>query len=212
MENWTAHDWIKAYQIHILEEGSRPQSVYAFAKKLDRTESQFYEHFASFGDLESRYWQSLVDRTRSRVGEEEVYKNYGARERLLYFYFTLFESLKEERSYLLWLLPNGLSKSNLHQARQMSKAIRPYLKEIVATGKETQEIVDRPFLSDRYNHLLSGQLPWLVSFWLRDTSKGFEKTDAAIEKSVHLAFDLMDKNPLDSMFDFTKFVWQNQTA
>jgi hypothetical protein len=43
-----------------------------------------------------------------------------------------------------------------------------------------------------------------------DTSNAFEKTDAAIEKSVNLAMDLMGKSPLDAALDFGKFLFQNK--
>ena len=42
-------------------------------------------------------------------------------------------------------------------------------------------------------------------------SKSFEKTDAAIEKSVNLIMELMGKSALDSMFDLGKFLFQNVT-
>ena len=50
---------------------------------------------------------------------------------------------------------------------------------------------------------------FLLNFWIKDTSKGFEATDAAIEKSVTLGFKLMGENMLDQVFDFGKFMFQN---
>ena len=47
-------------------------------------------------------------------------------------------------------------------------------------------------------------------FWKEDNSPGFEKTDAAIEKSVNLAFDLIGKGAVDSAIDFAKFMYQNK--
>ena len=41
--------------------------------------------------------------------------------------------------------------------------------------------------------------------WLKDESKAFETTDAAIEKSVNLAFELLSQGPLDSIIDFGRF-------
>jgi hypothetical protein len=51
-------------------------------------------------------------------------------------------------------------------------------------------------------------LGFLLLFWRDDESAGFEKTDAAIEKSVNLAFDLIGKGAVDSAFDFAKFLYQ----
>jgi hypothetical protein len=45
-----------------------------------------------------------------------------------------------------------------------------------------------------------------MDFWIKDNSKGFEATDAAIEKSVNLGFDLVGPGPLDSIIDFGRFL------
>ena len=52
------------------------------------------------------------------------------------------------------------------------------------------------------------QLLFLLKFWMEDKSAGFEKTDMAIEKSVHTVFELFDNTPLDSIIDFGKFLWK----
>jgi hypothetical protein len=41
--------------------------------------------------------------------------------------------------------------------------------------------------------------------WLNDDSDEFSNTDAAIEKSVNLSIDMLEKNTLDSLIDFGKF-------
>jgi hypothetical protein len=50
-------------------------------------------------------------------------------------------------------------------------------------------------------------MEFVIGFWIKDNSQGFEKTDAAIEKAVNLSFDLLGKNIADSAFDFAKFVF-----
>lgn len=204
-----AHDIINAYRQHVLEEGHAPASVFKFAQQLDISEADFYQHFASFEELERQYWKHLVDRTKEKVAAQEVYQGYSTREKLLHFYFTLFEDLMGERSYMLVLLPHDMSLENLGKGRAMAKAIRPYLEHLIDEGRTEGEVENRPVISDRYAQMLSLQWPWLVGFWLRDTSKGFEKTDTAIEKAVHVAFDLMGRNAIDSLFDFGKFMYQN---
>ncbi len=54
------------------------------------------------------------------------------------------------------------------------------------------------------------QLLFLLQFWLKDQSPGFEKTDMAIEKSVRTVFDLFDNTPVDSLLDFGKFLWKEK--
>jgi hypothetical protein len=51
---------------------------------------------------------------------------------------------------------------------------------------------------------------FLLKFWMDDTSKGFEKTDILIEKSVNTVVDLLDTKPLESLFDLGKFLWKEK--
>jgi hypothetical protein len=48
----------------------------------------------------------------------------------------------------------------------------------------------------------------ILKFWIEDTSKGFEKTDILIEKTVNTAFDLMQTQPLERVIDLGKFLWK----
>ena len=66
-------------------------------------------------------------------------------------------------------------------------------------------------ITDRYDEALWLQVMFVFRFWLKDDSPGFwKKTDAAIEKSVNLAFDLMGKSAVDSFVDFAKFLFQSR--
>ena len=87
---------------------------------------------------------------------------------------------------------------------------KTYIDNLVAEGLETEEIVKRPIITDRYYDGLWLQLMFVINFWIKDDSTNFEKTDAAIEKSVNLSFELMGKGPLDMMVDFAKFLYQNR--
>jgi hypothetical protein len=53
---------------------------------------------------------------------------------------------------------------------------------------------------------------FILNFWVKDPSQQFEQTDVAIEKAVNTSFDLIGKTPLDTIFDFAKFLFQNRTA
>jgi len=43
-----------------------------------------------------------------------------------------------------------------------------------------------------------------------DDSAGFEKTDVAIEKSIHTIFDVFENTPLDNIIDFGKFLFKEK--
>ena len=85
-----------------------------------------------------------------------------------------------------------------------------FVDEILLQAKETEEVVDRPVIGNKYGEGLWIQALFVLQFWTKDESIGFEKTDAAIEKAVNVSFDLMGKSPIDSVLDFAKFLYQNK--
>jgi hypothetical protein len=141
-----------------------------------------------------------------------VYKSYSAREKLLGFYFTWVEELKSRRSYLLAVYGDSSFKDKNFptELKGFKSNFKDFVNELILEGKETEEIAERPYVSDRYDEALWLQVPFLFRFWLKDDSPAFEKTDAAIEKSVNLAFDLMGKSAVDSFVDFAKFLFQSR--
>jgi len=90
------------------------------------------------------------------------------------------------------------------EAAAFKDRFKDFANEIILEGKETEEIANRPIISDRYDEAMWLQAWFVLKYWLDDRSPRFEKTDAAIEKSVNLAFDLMGKSAIDSFLDFAK--------
>lgn len=203
---------LEGFVEHVLEHGSAPKSVFKFAKDLKMKEEEFYTYFTSFESIKSAIWVSIFDSTLEQIEAQEVFKEYSVREKFLSFLFTWIEELKKNRSYLLSLYQDKTKsmKSLPMDAREFKEKFKDFAGEIILEGKETQEIANRPILSDRYDEALWLQVAFIFRYWLDDRSPSFEKTDAAIEKSVNLSFDLMGKSALDSFLDFAKFLYQNK--
>ncbi|RIW15045.1 TetR/AcrR family transcriptional regulator [Algoriphagus lacus] len=203
---------LEGYVSHVLEHGAEPTSVFKFAKDLKMKEEEFYSHFTSFESIKSAIWVSIFDTTLEQIETQEVFKEYSVREKFLSFLFTWIEELKKNRSYLLSLYQDKSKsfKSLPSDTKEFKEKFKDFASEIILEGKETQEIASRPLISDRYDEALWLQVAFVFRYWLDDRSPRFEKTDAAIEKSVNLAFDLMGKSALDSFLDFAKFLYQNK--
>ncbi len=207
----TASALTSAYKEYTVTHGQPPVSVFLFTKELGHSEAEFYEFFGSFEALEKQLWNEYIAAVIEAVRADEAYNEYSVRERLLSFYFALFEHLKQDRSFITHSLrleknlPGGLT--NYRPARE---TFISFVQELISDGISAGEIEQRPIISDRYKDGLWFQFVFLVGFWLKDDSARFEKTDAAIEKSVNLAFELMASGPLDQLVDFTKFIWQNR--
>ncbi len=203
---------ISAYIEHVLEHGFEPASVFKFAKDLKMKEEAFYDYFTSFEAIKSAVWVQIFENTVNAIESQEVYREYSAREKLLGFLFTLIEEWKKNRSYLLvqYAKHQQIKKILPTEVKAFRDKFKDFANEIILEGKETEEIANRPVIADRYDDALWLQVWFVFQFWLKDTSQGFEKTDAAIEKSVNLAFDLMGKSALDTFVDFAKFIYQNK--
>ena len=50
------------------------------------------------------------------------------------------------------------------------------------------------------------QFMLLLQYWIKDRSKGFEKTDILIEKSTATFFELFMERPSSNLFDLGKYL------
>ncbi|WP_215222794.1 TetR family transcriptional regulator C-terminal domain-containing protein [Echinicola shivajiensis] len=203
---------IEQFKNHVLENGKEPVSVFKFTQSLKMKEVDFYAFFSNFTGIKRAIWQSFFKETITILNNQEVYQEYSGREKLLAFFYTWIEELKNNRSYLLTLYgTDKFPKSSLPQELGgFRQDFKEYINEILQAGEETEEIASRPYISEKYDEALWLQVLFIFRFWIKDNSEGFEKTDEAIEKSVNLAFDLMGKSALDTFIDFAKFLHQSR--
>ncbi|HCX22072.1 MAG: hypothetical protein CMB80_25675 [Flammeovirgaceae bacterium] len=206
----TAEQFKQAYIEEVLTTGQNPPSVFAFAKGLKSSEKEFYNYFNSFRSLERSIWADWLQETVKAIENDEAYTDYSVREKLLAFYYTWLETLKEHRSFVLKRFEETpKTESSPFFLDSLKQVFEEFLHDLILEGKDTSEIMERPF-SNQYSKAFWLHFLFISRFWANDDSTDFEKTDAAIEKSVNLAFDLVGKGPLDSMIDFAKFMFQQR--
>jgi len=203
---------LEKYQEYLLLNGKNPASVYAFCKDLDISESDFYQHFADFDQIAAQFWTSLNESTLARLEGTGEWAEFSTREKFLSYYFSFFEGLKSSRSYALLILKqvNIAIPKSASELNELKKDFKNWAKVVISEGQQNNEIAGRSKLNDLYDDLFWVQFLFLLDYWRKDRSAGFEGTDEAVEKSVNLAFDLIEKNALDSAFDFGKFIFQNR--
>ena len=200
---------IAFYMEDVLQDEVFPKSVFKFCKSHKVKEEEFYSFFGSFEVLQKEIWNRFYLHTESLLKRDKSYQGYSSREKLLSFYYTFFENLNLNRSYVLFAL--GEEPSPLEQHKQFSVlrgSIRDFAIEI--TEENNEEKMTR--LSKHKPQVVAEavwvQWVFLLKFWMKDRSPGFEKTDLAIEKSVNTVFDLFDSTPLDSLLDLGKFLFK----
>ena len=206
----TAKQFKDAYIDYVLTHNEEPKSVYAFAKKLKTTETLFYDHYTSFASIEKHIWLDFTSETISTIKEQEVWLEFSARERMLSFFYSYLENLKNERSFIIYSLKKKNSKLSAATTLSSVKPIfERFAEDIISEGLESGELEDRKFFSGRYKDALWIQFGFILNFWTNDTSEAFEKTDEAVEKGINLSFDLFQRSPIDNLIDYGKFLARN---
>jgi hypothetical protein len=204
-------DIIGTYMKFVLEHGHKPSSIYSFAQDLGITESEFYKYYSSFDSVEKQIFKAFFDNTKSLLDKDKAFQNFDAQNKLLSFYFTFFEVLKANRSYVVFVLENQKNKLKvLSNLSELKKAFAHFVEELEI---ETIDLKDEKMEKVKNRGMVEwtwGQLLFTIKFWLDDSSPDFEKTDVFIEKSITTSFALLDSSTLSSVFDLGKFLFKEK--
>lgn len=206
-KNITKDNIISWYMEFVLENNHQPKSVFSFAKENNFEETDFYKYYGSFEAVEESIFSEFFHHTIVVLQKSEDYETYDARNKLLSFYFTFFEILTANRSYVVYALENA--KRDLKKLKSLQSLRNHYTQfvedlniERIELKQETLEKIQNTSIKETsWMHLLI-----TMKFWLDDVSPSFEKTDIFIEKSINARFDVMDIKPLKSIIDFGKFI------
>ena len=195
-----------AFGEHLREHGRPPETVFAFCKQLEIPERDFFREFASFDAVESDYWEHLVSSVVGAVEGGSEWKEFNARQRLLSFLYAFCEASLDYRSLMLSRLgPLGpLAKPNF--LKGFERSFRVFAKRVLEHGMSGGEIAERGRLAGLYPDALYTHFRSVVDFNLKDDSSNYERTDAFIEKTVAVAFDLIRTQVVDSALDLAQFL------
>lgn len=199
------------YMDYYLENGEAPKSAYQLSKLHNFDEVQFYEFFGNIKAVERSIFESFFDQTISLLDKSEDYANFNGRNKLLSFFFTFFEILTANRSFVLSILETD--KSNSNYLRTISSLKSKYFKFVETLEIEKLDLNDARFekiIGRSLDETLWVQLIVCFKFWIEDDSASLEKTDIFIEKSINTGFDLINIKPLKSVLDLGKFLFHEK--
>ena len=211
-KNSTSTDLISYYMEYTLEHNAAPKSVYIFAKKYNFQEEIFYKYFGNFDALEQTIFKTFFDNTIILLEKSDDYKSYESRNQLLSFYYSFFELLTANRSYVVYALE--YNKNNLTKSTSLKRLKHSFTKYIESLNIPLLEIKQETL--DKIQNTTLKETAWLqlsltMKYWLKDTSPSFEKTDVFIEKSVNTSFDILNTKPIKSIIDLGKFLYKDKT-
>lgn len=212
-KNITKENVISFYMDYFLEHNKKPSSVYQFAKLNNFEEAEYYKHFTNFETIDETIFEVFFEQTLQLLHKSDEYETYDAKTKLLSFYYTFFEILTANRSFVVAILNQDKNQlKNIKKLDLLRKHFKNFFQSLEIEKLDLQQEKLIEFQEKSMNEMAWIQFALLMKFWIDDTSSSFEKTDIFIEKSVNASFDLMDIKPLKSLFDLGKFMWKEKVS
>ena len=204
---------VKMFMGYVLEHEEVPKTVYKFCKVNSIQESDFYLHFGSISTLQKGIWTTFFDNASSVMMKNKEYQDFSNRDKMLTFFYTFFEVLTLNRSYVLFAMEQSNNTlKNMKQLKGMRRNVKEFAKGLIVAGNENKNTKITKHNPQLFSEGAWLQFMFLLNFWKSDDSAGFEKTDVAIEKSVNTIFDVFDNTPLENILDFGKFLYKENFA
>ncbi|ANW96442.1 hypothetical protein AXE80_09190 [Wenyingzhuangia fucanilytica] len=192
------------YINYALNDEFTSKSIHSFAKKFKISEKEFYKHYTSFDQISSDVYVSFYDETIKLIMSEIDYNKLDAKNELLAFYYTFFELLSQNRSFVIQSL--GTPLSNLKKAKTLTPLKSKFKDFIKSLQIETLDVKQEKNIEE----LAWTQFLFTLKFWLEDDSPSFEKTDLFIEKTVNTSFDLLGITTVENIMDIGKFFFKEK--
>jgi hypothetical protein len=204
-------DILTLYMDLVSEQKMKPYDVEDFCEQVNLEESNFYEHFKSLKKLEKTIFNELFKNSLEVLNESEEFLSFDGKNKLLSLYFTFFENLTLNRTYIEVVLKG--CKNQLKSYKILGTLQKSFI-EYVDSLKLSESILPIDGLEKIQTSAISYaayvQLLATIKFWLEDSSESFEKTDIFIEKSINTSFELIENKFLKNAFDFGKFIYKEK--
>ena len=204
-------DILTLYMDLVAETKNRPNDVDDFCEEVQLDTANFYEHFKSLKKVEKTIFNELFINSLEVLNESEEFVSFDGKNKLLSLYFTFFENLNLNRTYVEVVLKG--CKNQLKSYKSFSSLKKSFIQFVDDLGL-TESILPIDGLEKFQSNIIS-QSAWFqllitIKFWLEDTSESFEKTDIFIEKSINTSFELIENKFLKNVFDLGKFVYKEK--
>jgi len=202
---------ISMYMDYVLEHEVVPKSVHKFCKNNKIEEAVFYEHFGSVKGIQKVIWSKFFSNTKILMEKNKEYSAFSNKDKMLTFFYSFFELLTLNRSYVLFTLQNdGNVLKNMEELKDLRRKVKSFASELIEDGNALKSMKITKHNPKLFSEGAWLQLLFILKFWMDDDSAGFEKTDVAIEKSITTIFDIFDNTPLDNIIDFGKFLFKEK--
>ena len=137
---------------------------------------------------------TTLENTINDCQQDENYRQYSSREKMLAFVFTFLQNLNETESTIIW-------QNRFTYLKPIKQEVNSYFDSLIFEATNSGEIQARPFIANYYTYVLYTAFLSVLVFWSNDRSEDRQNTDVMVEKTVHFAFDMLAPNAIDSGID-----------
>ena len=124
-----------------LEENGQLKSVYLFCRKTNIKETEFYEHFGSLNHVRDQIFCQFYENTYKLISNSKEFSSQLPKEKLLSFYFTFFEVLTLNRSYVLLELGEaGINIQKLSILRGLRSLFKDFTTNLIEQGNALKKL------------------------------------------------------------------------
>lgn len=206
-KNMTYDDLIDRYMDHVVQKEALPEAVMSFTKACRLDEEDFFEYFKDIEAINKAIFQAFMDRALDTVFQSGDYEAFSKKEKLLSLYYTVFENLTLNRSFVQIVVDSY--SFHLNALPVLNDMKQSFFVFIDSLQMETFTL-SSTLASFQKKSLREGlwiQFLLTFKFWISDTSPQCEKTDIFIEKSINTGMELLNTRTLDHVIDLGKFLY-----
>lgn len=196
------HDFLSEYA-HACQKQNRLLNFQQFSIYLDTELNDIKRFFVNETDLKSRFWINLLHNTLPKT---EV-PNQPALESYMSLLYELLHQLRNHRAFVqIVYRQKSLKTIELKELAAFKKKYLEFIRTIYNRGVLQNEIVNRLLIKNAVVQLFWAQFLFILWYWANDDSNEQQNTDVLVQKAANMLFDFLMRNPIDSTFDFAKFL------
>lgn len=175
------------------------------ADELKMDVSDLYRIFPNRRTLFHYFYVAQLYKYRENLKEIEDYESYTLSEKLSNLALTLTDLMLEHREFVEQTFGSFVCRQiNRNEfGCEMEKQIRSFM-----VGDSRISSSASIFLNSWIFKTIRIQYEWLILYWLKDESEGFENTLALTDKWTTFLEEVLYSHVLDKGFDLAKFFFQ----
>lgn len=181
-------------------------TIKSLADELKMDSAEIYDLFPNRRSILEFYYESVIIRYQTLTAAIEGYNNFTMAEKLSNLALTILDMFQERREFVTKTYHSMIACSS--RSTNFEKNFKKQL-SIIFEQDERQSKSASFFNGELTIRFIVLHFHGLISFWLRDSSEGYQKTMELVDKWTALVQEVNYSSVIDRGFDLAKFAVYN---